>query len=162
MFTEAAAELGAGIARGGRRLVFGAGGGGLMGAVARAALAAGGTVTGSVPEFLTQLEVPVPGIENLRIVETMAERKRILYDESDAFVVLPGGLGTLDEVCETFMMRQLNRHAKPLVLINLQGYWDPLLTMVRQTVHRGFADARILDAVHTVDDVPAALRYVGI
>ena len=142
--------------------MFGAGSGGLMGITARAVLAAGGTVTGAVPTFLTELEVPVPGIHDLRVVETMNERKQMLYDAADAFIVLPGGIGTLDELTETVMMRQLHRHAKPTVVINLQGYWEPWLLMLRQTVQRGFADPRILDICHTVDDVPSALRYLGI
>ncbi len=139
VYREAAAALGVAIAARGWRLVYGGGRIGLMGLLADAALAAGGEVVGVIPEFLRGLEVAHTGLSELRVVPTMHDRKRAMFDLADAFVVLPGGLGTLDETIEIVTWKQLGLHDKPLVLIDIGGFWKGLRTLVDDIVREGFA-----------------------
>jgi uncharacterized protein (TIGR00730 family) len=136
---EAAAELGRVIASRGIRLVYGGGDIGLMGLVADAALAAGGEMVGVIPRFLVDLEVAHRGLTELVVVETMHDRKRAMAERAGGFVVLPGGLGTLDEAIEIVTWRQLRLHEKPVVLLDVDSYWRPLLDLVDHLIREGFA-----------------------
>ena len=133
----------------GIELTYGGGGVGLMGTVAEAALERGGRVVGIMPRSLLETEPPFPEVTELVIVDSMHERKKQMFDRADGFVVLPGGLGTLDETIEMITWRQLGFHDKPIVLANYRGYWNPLLTLFDHIVATGFAqpDAHDLYAV---------------
>lgn len=159
-FAAAAETVGAGIAARGMGLVYGAGDVGLMGRVASAAMAAGGEVLGVIPQHLFDREVGKRDLSELVVVNTMHERKMIMFDRSDIFVALPGGPGTLDELIELLTWRQLGLHDRPAHLLNLQGYWDPLIRLLECTTERGFADRSFLDflTVHaTAEEVVSAL-----
>ena len=132
-FLQAASEFGAILAAEGVRLVYGGGGVGLMGAAARAAHAGGGVVLGVMPEFLRRAEVIYDEVETL-VVPTMHERKRIMFEQSDAFAVLPGGIGTLEEVVELLSWRRLDLHRKPIVFLDQAGFWQPFFALIRHTV----------------------------
>lgn len=133
-----ARELGAAIAREGWRLVYGGGRVGLMGVVADAVLAAGGEVIGIIPRWLANREVAHLGLTDLRIVETMHERKHMMANLADAFVALPGGYGTLDELCEILGWAQLGLHDKPVIVLDTEEYWQPLFAMLDRAVEHGF------------------------
>lgn len=159
-YREAAERLGRTIAERGVRLVYGGGGIGLMGAAVDAALAAGGEVIGVIPEFLARYEVGKPDISELIVVNSMHERKRTMFEKSDAFVILPGGLGTLDEAMEVITWKQLQLHAKPIVAIDAGGYWKPLKDLIAHIVFAGFAHpavAELFTIVDSVDEVFDAL-----
>jgi uncharacterized protein (TIGR00730 family) len=141
-YTAAARDTGSLLARRGVALVYGGGHVGMMGAVADAALAAGGQVIGVIPQHLMRPEVAHKGLSELIVVESMHQRKRLMADRADGFLALPGGYGTLDETFEMVTWLQLGLQRKPLVLINVQGYFDPLLRWVRQAVDAGFVHAR--------------------
>lgn len=156
----AAAELGGLLARLGIRLVYGGGRVGLMGAAADACLAAGGEVVGVIPRFLLRHEVGHAGLTQLEVVETMHERKMRMAGLAEAFCVLPGGLGTLEELFEVLTWRQLALHDKPILLLDLGGYWQPLLALLRAQAAAGFLreeDLGLLQAVASVGDLPEAL-----
>ena len=129
-FAEAARGFGKILAENGVRLVYGGGSIGLMGAVAGSAIEHGGAATGIIPEFLTAKERPRRLAQEQIVTRDMHERKRIMFDRADAFVALPGGVGTLEELVEQMTWAQLGRHKKPILLANIKGYWDPLLTLV--------------------------------
>ncbi len=129
-FIEAAEQFGKILAAGGVRLVYGGGSVGLMGALAESALEHGGEVTGIIPEFLTKRERPRRLAQELIITRDMHERKWTMFDRADAFVALPGGLGTLEELVEQLTWVQLGRHKKPILIANISGYWNPLLALV--------------------------------
>jgi uncharacterized protein (TIGR00730 family) len=137
------------------RLVYGAGDVGLMGEVARAAQAAGGDIFGVIPVHLFDREVGKRDLSTFVITENMHERKKVMYMNSDAIVVLPGGAGSLDELFEVVTWRQIGLHNKPIFLLNTDGYWEPLLTLARHVVDEGFADASLLDFMIPVPDVAA-------
>jgi uncharacterized protein (TIGR00730 family) len=128
-FIEAAQNFGKILAENGVRLIYGGGSVGLMGALADAVLEHGGEATGIIPEFLTKRERAARGPEMI-ITRDMHERKRKMFDRADAFVALPGGIGTLEEVVEQMTWAQLGRHKKPILIANISGYWDPLLTLI--------------------------------
>jgi uncharacterized protein (TIGR00730 family) len=158
---EAARQLGTLLARAGIQLVYGGGRVGLMGLVADAALAAGGRVVGIIPEHIKVLEVDHGALTELVVVDSMHARKRLMVDRSDAFVVLPGGLGTLDEAFEVLTWRQLRLHDKPVVIVDVAGYWAPLLHLVEHLKTEGFLTgntAGLFRVVDTVDRVLEALR----
>lgn len=136
---RSAEALGRGLAERGIGIVYGGGGGGMMGALADAALAAGGAVVGVIPAFLVAREAGRGGLTELRVVETMHERKRMMFDLSQAACALPGGIGTLDEVIEVLAWRQLGLHDRPTVIVNVDGYWDGLAALVEGAVAGGFA-----------------------
>ncbi len=150
-FATAAEVVGAGIAQRGMGLVYGAGDVGLMGRVAAAAITAGGDVLGVIPQHLFDREIGKRDLSELIVVQTMHERKTIMFDRSDAFVALPGGPGTLDELIELLTWRQLGLHDRPAHLLNLNGYWDPLIALLESTVENGFAEESFLAflTVHT-------------
>ncbi|MEK7246267.1 MAG: TIGR00730 family Rossman fold protein [Pseudomonadota bacterium] len=159
-FARAADRLGVLLAEAGIRLVYGGGRIGLMGVVAQAALRAGGHVSGVIPDFLMKLEVADTGITDLVVVDSMHERKRRMFELADGFVVLPGGLGTLDETFEIVTWKQLRQHSKPIVLVDLNGYWSPFADLVGAIVAGGFAHSAVADLfslVESVEDVIGAL-----
>ena len=155
-FGRAAEALGQGLAARGIRLVYGGGGIGIMGILARAVLREGGEVTGVIPRFLMELELRHPELSELVVVDDLHARKRIMYERSDAFVILPGGLGTLDEALESITWRQLARHDKPVIALSVSGYWEGLSTVVANAIRHGFADpdaAELFSVVETVEDL---------
>jgi len=129
-FIEAAIALGRALAENGIRLVYGGGSIGLMGAVATSVLDHGGTVTGIIPDFLTSRESALTRVQELIVTPDMHERKRLMFERSDAFVALPGGIGTLEELVEQLTWQQLGRHSKPVLLANIDGFWEPLLSLL--------------------------------
>jgi uncharacterized protein (TIGR00730 family) len=164
-YAYAAKRLGESLGRGGRQLVFGGGRVGLMGVLADAALQHGGHVTGVIPQHLVDLEVAHTGLSQLRIVGSMHERKQLMADLADAFVVLPGGLGTLEEFFEVWTWGQLGLHAKPYGLLNVASYFDPLLTFLDHTVQEGFVRAehrRLLAVAEDPDALLAALDAASV
>ena len=156
-FVQDAAQLGHGIATRNWRLVYGAGDVGLMGIVARAAQESGGDTFGVIPRHLVEWEVGKTDLTRYVVTETMHERKKVMFMNCDAVVVLPGGAGSLDELFEVLTWRQLGLHSKPVVLVNTKGYWDPLLALIRQVIDNGFADASLLDFLVSVPDAETAL-----
>jgi hypothetical protein len=160
-WARAADRLGTLLAEAGIRLVYGGGRIGLMGVVAQAVMRAGGHVSGVIPDFLMKLEVADTGITDLVVVEAMHDRKRRMFELADGFVVLPGGLGTLDETFEIVTWKQLRQHSKPIVVLDVNGYWTPFIDLVRATVAGGFAHPAIVDlftAVPAPEEVIPALR----
>lgn len=156
-----ATRLGTGIAARGWRLVYGAGDVGLMGAVARAAQGGGGDTFGVIPKHLVEWEVGKVDLTRYVVTETMHERKKVMFMNCNAVVVLPGGAGSLDEMFEVLTWRQLGLHEKPVVLVNTHGYWDPLIALINHVVDQGFADASILDYFTVAADADAALTALG-
>ncbi len=155
-YVHAADQIGRRLARQGGRLVYGGGRVGLMGVVADAVLAEGGEVVGVIPQTLMDREVGHPGLTELHVVQTMHERKRLMAERADAFLALPGGIGTFEELFEVWTWRQLGYHDKPVGLLNVQGYYDGLLGFLGHTVAQGF----LSPAQHGVLQVgtdPAAL-----
>ena len=150
-FAAAAREVGDWIARNGWRLVYGGGRAGLMGLVADAALAGGAEVIGVIPTSLMQRELGHSGVTELHVVETMHQRKQKMAELSDAFVALPGGIGTFEELFEVWTWRQLGYHDKPIGLLNLDGYYDLMLSFIGHSARCGFIDSRqqVLLQVHT-------------
>jgi uncharacterized protein (TIGR00730 family) len=161
LFHAAATALGAGLAAAGIRLVYGGGRVGLMGAVADAALAAGGEVTGVIPEFLTRVEVAHPGADPMIVTDSMHSRKQRMFALSDAFVTLAGGLGTLDETFEILTWRQLGLHDKPILLCDLAGSAGPLLRLIEATIETGFARPEIRALYEVVPDVAGLLARLA-
>ncbi|MGJ0395712.1 MAG: TIGR00730 family Rossman fold protein [Methylocystis sp.] len=164
--SAAARALGAELARAGIGLVYGGGAIGLMGVLAKATIAAGGVVTGIIPEFLDDREIPFAGATDLIVVKDMHTRKRLMFERSDAFVALPGGVGTLEELTEQLTWIQLGRHTKPLVIADIAGFWRPLLSlfahMHNQEFIRADYDVRYLVAERVEDILPmifAAVRH---
>jgi uncharacterized protein (TIGR00730 family) len=156
VYLEAARSVGRLLAERGVELVYGGAHVGLRGAVADATLTAGGHVIGVIPQSLVDREVAHNKIPDLRIVASMHERKAMMETLSDAFVALPGGMGTLEEVCEIYTWGQLGLHAKPCGLLNVDSYYDPLLQLLDSAVTNGFLRQEHRDAV-LADDDPAAL-----
>jgi cytokinin riboside 5'-monophosphate phosphoribohydrolase len=139
VYRTAARELGAELARRGHQLVYGGGNVGLMGEVARAVHQQGGTVVGIIPQSLVDRELAYDPADELLVTATLRERKAEMDGRADAFVALPGGFGTLEELLEVLTLRQLRLHDRPIVLVNVAGYWDPFLAMVEDMVDQGFA-----------------------
>jgi uncharacterized protein (TIGR00730 family) len=158
---DTAGRLGALLAREDITLVYGGGGVGLMGLVANAALAGGATVVGVIPNFLLQREAGHPDLTETVVVETMHERKLQMFERSDAFVVLPGGLGTLEEFFEVLSWRTLGLHSKPIVIVDQGGYWEPLAALLRGVVEGGFADRTHLDHVAFINDLDDLLPTIA-
>jgi uncharacterized protein (TIGR00730 family) len=137
-FRIAAEALGTAIGKAGVRLVYGGGAVGLMGVVAAAALKAGGQVLGIIPQFLVDREVMLPDVTELVVTTDMHERKRLMFEAADAFVALPGGIGTLEELVEQLTWAQLGRHSKPIVLADIGGFWTPLIDLLQHMRELGF------------------------
>ena len=159
-FTTAAQEFGRWLAETQRRLVYGAGDVGLNGETARACQQAGGETFGVIPVHLMEREVGKHDLSHFVVTETMHERKKVMFMNCDAIVVLPGAAGSLDEFYEVVTWRQLGLHAKPVCLLNIDGYWDPLISLNAHVVDQGFAEASLLDFVtvtNTLDALKVAL-----
>ena len=147
-----AVETGACLARNGWRLIFGAGDRGIMGAVAEATRAAGGQTLGVIPQHLLGQERAVGTAADMIVTETMHERKKVMFVNADAVVILPGGAGTLDEFFEGLTWAQLGLHSKPIFIVNTEGYWDNLILLLDRIIEEGFADASLRDFLNIVDD----------
>ena len=159
-FAEAAASMGREMAARGIGLVYGGGGIGLMGVVADAALAAGGHVTGVIPQVLIDKELAHRRVDDLRIVGDMSERKALMARLSNGFISLPGGYGTADELFEMVTWQQLGMHDKPSVLVNVEGYFDPLLRFLDGAVESGFLRPAHRRLLRVESDVFAALDWI--
>ncbi len=159
-FQEAATELADQLVARGIRLIYGGGGIGLMGITAKRVMEMGGEVTGVIPKFLQVAEVRFDGVTETVVTASMHERKQIMFDRSDAFMVLPGGIGTLDETVEMMTWRQLKRHQKPIAILNLQNYWDPFLDLIGHAISEGFAGENIREDLIVADGVSAALDAI--
>lgn len=155
-YLGAAADFGRLLADGGVRLVYGGGGIGLMGAAAKAAHASGGRVLGVIPEFLRKREVLYDDVETV-VVRNMHDRKRIMFEQSDAFAVFPGGIGTLEEVIELMSWRRLSLHSKPIVFFNAGGFWDPLFELLDHTVQAQLTPSWLPSTWGVVDQVEDVL-----
>ena len=138
VYFDQAHALGLAIARGGHTLVFGGGASGLMGACARGTREAGGSIVGIAPRFFDEPGILLNDYGELIYTETMAQRKTLMEDKAEAFIALPGGIGTYEEFFETLTLKQLGRHSKPMALLNTMGYFDPMVTMLEKTADAGF------------------------
>jgi uncharacterized protein (TIGR00730 family) len=156
-YREAAAELGTRLAAAGIGLVFGGGRVGLMGLLADAALAGGGQVIGIIPSRLRDAELAHTGATQLVVVESMHERKSLMAEKADAFAILPGGIGTLDELFEILSWKQLKLHDKPILLVDIGGYWAPLCALIEHIVTKGFARPEALELVRVVPTISALM-----
>ncbi|MDD9924108.1 MAG: TIGR00730 family Rossman fold protein [Boseongicola sp.] len=160
-YEVAARNLGSAIAENGWRLVYGAGDVGIMGAVAEACQSAGGSTLGVIPTHLLDREAPRRAFGDQIITENMHERKKVMFMNSDAICVLPGGAGSLDEFFEVLTWGQLGLHNKPILLLNIQGYWQVLLDLIDHVIDQGFADASLrnfFQVVDSIDDLVAAMK----
>jgi uncharacterized protein (TIGR00730 family) len=160
VYRAAATELGTALAAANIELVYGGGHVGLMGAVADAVLAAGGTVIGVIPRALAEREVAHSGLTQLHVVESMHERKALMADLSDGFVALPGGFGTFEEFCEAVTWVQLGIQAKPCVLLDVNGYYEPLIAMFDRAVEDGFVNMRnrlIIQVTRTISEFMSSI-----
>jgi uncharacterized protein (TIGR00730 family) len=160
-YREAASELGARLAAAGIELVYGGGRVGLMGLLADAALTAGGKVTGIIPRRLLDAEVAHLDVTELVVVDNMHDRKRQMAEKADAFAVLPGGIGTLDELFEIISWKQLKLHDKPILLVDIGGYWAPLRALLEHIVVSGFARPQTRRLLHVVTSVSALMAALS-
>lgn len=161
-YAEAARELGAALAEDGIGLVYGGGSLGLMGEIARATLAAGGHVTGIIPEFLVTRERMLADVNELIVTANMHERKMTMFERADGFVALPGGIGTLEELVEITTWAQLDRHNKPIILCNIDAYWTPLVTLFNHMREEHFIRPELefrIDVVDKVRDIVPAFHH---
>ncbi len=154
-------QLGREAGERGIEVIYGGGRVGLMGLVADAALAAGGKVTGIIPSHILEWEVAHQTLTELIVVENMHQRKMMMFERSDAFVILPGGLGTLDEAFEILTWKQLGLHGKPIIIANIGGYWDGLLALVRHGVDEGFIRPRHARLFIEVGDIGGVLSALS-
>jgi uncharacterized protein (TIGR00730 family) len=158
-YLDLAARFGAALAQRRLRLVYGGGSIGLMGRCAKAAWAAGGDVLGVMPKFLERREIVLENVPH-RMVDTMHERKQIMFQESDAFVVLPGGIGTLEEAVEMLSWRRLDLHRKPVIFLSEDGFWTPFFALIEHTISANLTPAgftQSLAYVHSIEDCFATL-----
>lgn len=152
-FTDAASELGTTLGEASIGLIYGGARIGIMGTLARSALRAGSHVTGIIPGHIHEIEPSMDEVHQLVLVDTMHERKMMMFEGSDAFVVLPGGIGTLDETIELLTWRQLGLHGKPVVLINISGFWNPFVGLLEHLIEARFAPKGVRDIINIVDTV---------
>jgi uncharacterized protein (TIGR00730 family) len=160
-YSAAAEAVGREIGRRGWQLVYGGGRAGLMGVVADAALAAGATAVGVIPHSLMDRELGHRGLTELHVVETMHQRKMMMAERSNAFVALPGGIGTFEELFEVWSWRQLGYHDKPLALLNTAGYYDALLDFLKQSKRDGFMSDAQTDLLEVGDEPLALMQRIG-
>jgi len=160
-FAAAARQLGLGLGLAGIRLVYGGGKNGMMGVLADAVLEAGGTVLGIIPHFLTKSELAHQGVTEMTVVDSMHDRKRRMAEAADAFVTLPGGIGTMDETIEIISWRQLHLHDKPIYICDIAGSAAPLVTAIDGMIAQAFAPAEAREFFKVVDGVPALLKLLG-
>ncbi len=156
-----ACGLGRAMAKRGLRLIYGGGGIGLMGVLAEVVLAEGGEVVGVIPDFLMKYEVGDPGVTELIIVDSMHDRKRQMFELADGFVILSGGLGTIDEMIEIITWKQLQLHRKPIVVLNVDGYWDVLDQLIQATINGGFAHPAIRDLFTVAKDIDEMFKQLA-
>jgi len=156
-YREVARRTGRLLAEAGMELVYGGGHVGLMGLAADAALAAGGRVVGIIPDFLHGRELTHKSLSELLVVGSMHERKQRMFERADAFAILPGGLGTLDEAFECMTWKQLGLHDKPILVVDIEGYWKPLLALIDHGIAAGFAPARMREAIQVVASAEALI-----
>jgi uncharacterized protein (TIGR00730 family) len=159
-YYDAAEALGALMARQGHTLVFGGGKEGIMGAVARGAHAHGGKIIGIAPRFFDQPGILFADCTEFIYTDTMRERKALMEEHSEAFIVLPGGIGTYEEFFEMLTLKQLGRHNKPMVMLNTRGYYDPMAAMLQNTVDEGFMSADCLELYGVCNTPEEALDYI--
>ena len=159
-YVEAAIALGTRMARDGIRLVYGGGNIGLMGTIADAVLAAGGEVVGVIPKHLVDMEVAHAGLTELEVVDSMHQRKSRMFDLADAFVAMPGGFGTLEEIVEMFTWRQLGISEKPCALLDVNGYYRPLVAMMDRMVEERFLHPGQREDMWTGDDIEAMFEWM--
>lgn len=159
-YAAAATAIGVGIARRGHELVYGGGNTGLMGTVANAALNAGGKVIGVIPTVMVEKELAHEGLTQLHVVNTMHERKAMMAVFADAFVILPGGFGTMDEFYEIVTWAQLGFHRKPVAILNVCGFYDPMLTFIDHLVDEGFVKQSHREVIVIGDDPEALLSLI--
>ncbi len=159
-YATAALQLGQSMADAGIGLVYGGGGLGLMGELARSVLTHGGRVTGIIPAFLSKKERMLRDVTELIVVDDMHQRKKLMFDKSDAFVALPGGIGTLEELVEQLTWAQLGRHTKPIVLVNIDAFWDPFLALLHHMHEVGFIRADMDVRFITVDRAEAVVPAI--
>ena len=157
VFLKTATDVGVEAARRGCRIVYGGGKMGLMGATAGAARDAGGAVFGVIPDFLVEIEGILEGVDH-KIVSTMHERKMLMFEESDAILTLPGGIGTLEELIEVMSWARLDLHRKPIIILNLNGFWSPLKSLFDHIVETGFAARELRTDVVFVDSVEEVFK----
>jgi uncharacterized protein (TIGR00730 family) len=160
-YREAATELGTRLAAAGIEVVYGGGRVGLMGLLADAALTASGRVIGIIPKRLLDAEVAHRGVTELVVVDSMHDRKRLMAEKADAFAILPGGIGTLDEFFEVVSWKQLSMHDKPILLVNIGEYWAPLRTLLDHIVVNGFARPQTRGFVQVVPSVSALMAALS-
>jgi len=160
-YKQVAKELGGCLAEAGVELVYGGGRVGLMGLLADAVLSANGTVIGIIPRRLLDAEVAHTGVTELLVVDGMHDRKRLMAEKADAFAILPGGIGTLDEFFEILSWKQLSLHDKPILLVDIDGYWAPLRALLDHIVVTGFAREQTRGLLHVVPTVPALLAALS-
>jgi len=160
-YREAASELGARLGAAGIELVYGGGRVGLMGLLADAVLTTNGKVTGIIPRRLLDAEVAHRGVTELIVVDNMRDRKRLMAEKADAFAVLPGGIGTLDELFETLSWKQLGLHDKPILLVDIAGYWTPLHALLDHIVVTGFAREHTRGLLQVVPNVAALMAALS-
>lgn len=160
VFKKAGEQLGETLARRGHGLIFGGGASGMMGAVARGADRGGGLIVSIAPSFFDIDGILYPQCTEYVFTETMRERKKLLEDRSDAFIISPGGIGTFDEFFEIFTLRQLGRHKKPIAILNTEGYYDNLLAMLHHTADQNFMDNRNFELFFESREIDAVLDYI--
>lgn len=163
IYLKAGQQLGRSLAQANVRLVYGGGTKGIMGAVAEGALRAGGKVTGIIPRFLMNkeaTETALARLDELVITENMHERKHIMFEKSDAFVALPGGIGTVEEIVEIMTWAQLGHHRKPIVFANIAGFWDPMLTLIDHMKQEGFVHTSHLVQPLVIDQADAVVAAI--
>jgi uncharacterized protein (TIGR00730 family) len=159
-YYAAARELGEKLAKRTWRLVYGGGSVGLMGVLSRAVLAQGGHVTGVIPKALLDLGVGERGVSELIVTDGLRDRKAIMDERGDAFIALPGGIGTFEEVLEALTLKQLGYHVKAIAVLDLDGYFEPLWNQIQRGIDYGFIKAEFLDLWYPAPDVDALLRYL--
>ena len=161
-YRTVARDLGSALAKAGLRVVYGAGDVGLMGEVANAAQSAGGDTFGVIPVHLLEKEAGKRDLTRFIITENMHERKKVMFMNADAIVTLPGGAGSLDEFFEVLTWAQLGVHSKPIYLMNVAGYWNPLLALIDHQIEQGFADPSLKELFQVKESVPALMAALGL
>jgi uncharacterized protein (TIGR00730 family) len=165
VYVDAARSLGQAMAEAGIGLVYGGGSLGLMGEIARTVLKNGGHVTGIIPEFLSTREKMLRDVQDLIVTRSMHERKQIMFEKSDAFVALPGGVGTLEELVEQLTWSQLGQHKKPIVLADIEGFWAPLLSLIDHMREEAFIrtglEINLTTVTHPLDIIPTLEELVA-
>jgi len=156
-FSDAARSLGENLATRGVKLIYGGGRSGLMGILADSALSSEGSVIGVIPDFLRDRELAHPGLTDLQVVSSMHERKQKMFDLAEAIIILPGGIGTLEEAFEVLTWKQLKRHNKPIIIINTENYWSPLDALIKATITDQFANPSTQQMYRLVKTVEEAL-----